>query len=124
RSPVLSRWSGCVIARVPRAACPPVGGSHGQTSCPWHPEHDALHRPAALIWRGRPRPPTLSHRRSLMVPNTRREFLAAARRGMLVASLGAAVAADLGLAPASAADPTDTLDFGPLEPLVALLQET
>src|SRR2546430_4209282 len=39
------------------------------------------HRPAALIWRGRPRPPTLSHRRSLMVPNTRREFLADVGRG-------------------------------------------
>jgi hypothetical protein len=59
-----------------------------------------------------------------MLPNTRREFLAHVGRGMLVASLGTAVAADLGLAPASAADPTDTLDFGKLEPLVALLQET
>ena len=59
-----------------------------------------------------------------MVPNTRREFLADVGRGMLVASLGSAVAADLGLAPAFAADGADALDFGKLEPLVALLQET
>ncbi|MCI0704674.1 MAG: hypothetical protein L0241_26765 [Planctomycetia bacterium] len=59
-----------------------------------------------------------------MVPNTRREFLADVGRGMLVASVGATVASDLGLAPSFAAEGTDTLDFGKLEPLVALLQET
>ncbi|MBX9581497.1 MAG: hypothetical protein K2X87_14450, partial [Gemmataceae bacterium] len=59
-----------------------------------------------------------------MAPNTRREFLADVGRGMLVASLGPAVAADLGLASASAADATGTLDFGKLEPLAALLQDT
>lgn len=59
-----------------------------------------------------------------MVPNTRREFLADVGRGMLVASLGPAVAADLGLASAFAADAPGTLDFGPLEPLAALLQDT
>ena len=59
-----------------------------------------------------------------MVPNTRREFLADVGRGMLVASLGSAVAADLGLATASAAEGAGTLDFGKLEPLVALLQDT
>ena len=58
-----------------------------------------------------------------MVPNTRREFLADVGRGMLIASVGSAVAADLGLAPHS--PPTaDALTFGKLEPLVALLQET
>jgi hypothetical protein len=59
-----------------------------------------------------------------MVPNTRREFLADVGRGMLIASLGPVVAADLGLASASAADGADTLDFGKLEPLAALLQDT
>jgi hypothetical protein len=59
-----------------------------------------------------------------MVPNTRREFLADVGRGMLTVSLGSAVASDLGLASASAADAADALSFGKLEPLVALLQET
>ncbi len=59
-----------------------------------------------------------------MIPNTRREFLADVGRGMLVASLGATIATDLGLAPASAADGAETLDFGKLEPLAALLQDT
>lgn len=59
-----------------------------------------------------------------MVPNNRREFLADVGRGMLVASLGPALAADLGLASAKAADVPDTLNFGKLEPLVAFLQET
>src|SRR5262249_41920319 len=46
-------------------------------------------------------------------------------RGMLVASVGSAVAQDLGLAPAALADGTDgRLTFGPREPLVALMQET
>ena len=58
-----------------------------------------------------------------MVPNTRREFLADVGRGMLVASLGT-TAFDLGLAPASAAEGADALDFGKLEPLAALLQDT
>jgi hypothetical protein len=44
---------------------------------------------------------------------------------MLVASVGAAVAADLELAPAWAADAAvEPLTFGKLEPLVALMQET
>ena len=59
-----------------------------------------------------------------MIPNSRREFLADVGRGMLVASLGTSLATDLGLSPASAADAADALDFGKLEPLVALLQET
>jgi hypothetical protein len=59
-----------------------------------------------------------------MVPNTRREFLADVGRGMLVASLGSATAVDLGLAPASAADGADALDFGKFESLAALLQDT
>lgn len=55
----------------------------------------------------------------------RREFLADVGRGMLVASVGATLAEDLGLAPAALADEGVTrLTFGPMEPLVALMQET
>jgi hypothetical protein len=59
-----------------------------------------------------------------MVPNTRREFLADVGRGMLMASLGSAIAVDLGLAPASAAEGAEALDFGKYEALAALLQDT
>lgn len=46
-------------------------------------------------------------------------------RGMLVASVGSAIAQDLGLAPATlAADSTGRLTFGGMEPLVSLMQET
>jgi hypothetical protein len=54
----------------------------------------------------------------------RREFLAAVGRGALAAGIGSALAADLGLSPARAADQDDTLTFGKLEPLVCLMQET
>jgi len=57
-------------------------------------------------------------------PKSRRQFLADVGRGMLVASVGYTAATDLGLAPAFAADATDTLDFGSLEPLVRFMQET
>ncbi|MSU58460.1 MAG: hypothetical protein EXS35_09820 [Pedosphaera sp.] len=57
-------------------------------------------------------------------PHPRREFLADVGRGMLVASVGCGLATELGLAPAFAADASDTLDFGPLESLVRLMQET
>src|SRR5437899_10766087 len=59
-------------------------------------------------------------------PHTRREFLADVGRGMLVATVGYSLASELGLAPAfgaGAADAADTLDFGPLEPLVRFMQE-
>jgi len=75
----------------------------------------------ARIARWQPLPISKS---TVMVPNTRREFLADVGRGMLVASLGSAVASDLELASASAADGPEALNFGKLEPLVALLQET
>ena len=55
---------------------------------------------------------------------TRREFLADVGRGMLVASVGFGTATELGLAPAFASDAPDTLNFGPLESLVCLMQET
>jgi hypothetical protein len=57
-------------------------------------------------------------------PHTRREFLADVGRGMLVATVGYGMASELGLARAFASDAGDTLDFGPLEPLVRLMQET
>ncbi len=56
--------------------------------------------------------------------HTRREFLADVGRGMLVATVGGGLASELGLAPAFAAEAPDALDFGPLEPLVRLMQET
>jgi hypothetical protein len=54
----------------------------------------------------------------------RREFLADVGRGMLVASVGSAVAADMGLSSAWALETTGRLNFGSLEPLVTLMQET
>jgi len=59
-----------------------------------------------------------------MMNRTRREFLAEVGQGMLLASVGAALASDLGLAPAFAGDAPDVLSFGDREPLVALMQET
>jgi len=60
----------------------------------------------------------------MKTPSTRREFLAEVGQGMLVASIGYEVAAGLGLSPAIAGDAPNTLAFGDLEPLVALMQET
>jgi hypothetical protein len=54
----------------------------------------------------------------------RREFLAEVGRGMLVAGVGATLAQDLGLASAIAEERPAALTFGPLEPLVGLLQDT
>src|SRR5579885_1536436 len=59
-----------------------------------------------------------------MTTRDRREFLADVGKGMLIASVGPALAADLGLAHAFAADGPERLTFGDREPLVALLQET
>jgi hypothetical protein len=58
-----------------------------------------------------------------MRDNNRRQFLADVGKGMLLASVGPALAADLGLAPAFAADGPDRLTFGDREPLVALMQD-
>jgi len=57
-------------------------------------------------------------------PRTRREFLTEVGRGMLVATVGYEVATDLGLASALGEETAETLSFGPLEPLVCLMQET
>ena len=55
----------------------------------------------------------------------RREFLAEVGRGMLVTTVGLELASELGLASAQAAEGAEgALSFGPLEPLVALMQET
>lgn len=62
-----------------------------------------------------------------MESQTRRGFLADVGKGMLVASVGVPLAAELGIAPARAEaeheGDTHALTFGRLEPLVALLQE-
>ena len=55
----------------------------------------------------------------------RREFLADVGRGMLVASVGPALAEGLGLATTALAEEgPGRLTFGPMEPLVALMEET
>jgi hypothetical protein len=59
-----------------------------------------------------------------MMNRNRREFLAEVGQGMLLASVGAALASDLGLAPAFAGDAPEALSFGDREPMVALMQET
>jgi hypothetical protein len=56
--------------------------------------------------------------------NTRREFLTEVGRGMLMATVGFEVATELGLASALAEEAAEALSFGPLEPLVCLMQET
>src|SRR5260370_42495750 len=52
------------------------------------------------------------------------EFLADVGKGMLVASVGSALATELRLAPAFAGDSPDRLTFGAMEPLVGLMQDT
>src|SRR5260370_31560459 len=60
-----------------------------------------------------------------MYRNSRREFLAEVGQGMLLASVGSAIALDLGFSPdVRAEDAPARLTFGKLEPLVALMQET
>jgi hypothetical protein len=59
-----------------------------------------------------------------MMKRDRREFLADVGKGMLIAGVGSALAADLGLAPAHAFDGPARLTFGDREPLVALMQDT
>jgi hypothetical protein len=59
-----------------------------------------------------------------MMNRTRRDFLADVGKGMLVASIGPTLAADMGLAPAFAKEGSDRLTFKDREPLVALMQDT
>ena len=59
-----------------------------------------------------------------MVVRTRRQFCEQVGRGMLVASVGATMVADLGLAPAQADTQRETPSFGAREALVGLMQDT
>lgn len=54
---------------------------------------------------------------------TRRDFLTEVGKGMLTASVGVGLAADMGLSPAIAEGVEKPLAFGKLEPLVTLMQE-
>src|SRR5260221_11591665 len=57
--------------------------------------------------------------------NSRREFLTEVGQGMLLASVGSALALDLGFCPTvQEEEASGRLTFGKLEPLVALMQET
>ena len=55
---------------------------------------------------------------------SRRRFLSDIGKGMLVASVGASLATDLGLGTVLADEPAGRLNFGQLEPLAALMQST
>ena len=55
---------------------------------------------------------------------TRRQFLNEVGQGMLIASVGYATAVEIGVAPAQAYEASESLTFGPLEPLVELMQDT
>ncbi len=59
-----------------------------------------------------------------MRDTNRREFLVDVGKGMLLVSVGPALAFDLGLAPAYAGNDSERLSFGDREPLVALMQDT
>jgi hypothetical protein len=59
-----------------------------------------------------------------MTNRNRREFLADVGKGMLIAGVGPALAADLGLASARAGEGPERLSFGDREPLVSLLEDT
>jgi hypothetical protein len=59
-----------------------------------------------------------------MINGNRRQFLADVGKGMLLASIGPALASELGLSPAYAGNDESRLTFGDREPLVALMQDT
>lgn len=59
-----------------------------------------------------------------LVRASRRAFLSEVGRGMLLATVGCEMAGELGLAPSWAGESPAPLSFGPLEPLVCLMQET
>lgn len=59
-----------------------------------------------------------------MRTHDRREFLADVGRGMLIGSVGTALAADMGLATVRGAEEGSALSFGKLEGLVAQMQQT
>jgi hypothetical protein len=57
-------------------------------------------------------------------PQSRRRFLTEVSQGTLLATIGPALAAELGLTSAAAAEAPAALNFGDLEPLVCFMQET
>ena len=59
-----------------------------------------------------------------MNQQTRRQFLADVGKGVVAASVGTTLAADLGFSTAFAQQGPERLTFGALEPLVTLIQET
>ena len=59
-----------------------------------------------------------------MMHRNRRDFLADVGKGMLIAGVGPALVADLGISSAFADEEPKRLLFGDREPLVALMQET
>jgi hypothetical protein len=59
-----------------------------------------------------------------MSQRSRREFLRDVGRGVVAASVGSGLAAELGFSTAFAERGPERLTFGPLEPLVSLMQET
>ncbi|HVR76425.1 MAG TPA: hypothetical protein VMT52_19000, partial [Planctomycetota bacterium] len=59
-----------------------------------------------------------------MEHRSRRQFLREVGRGMLAVSVAGGLASELDLGIARADEGPSPLNFGPLEPLVALLQET
>ena len=59
-----------------------------------------------------------------MIPRTRRDFLAEVGRGVLLATVGTELAGELGLSAARAEEAAAALNFGDLEPLVCMMQET
>jgi hypothetical protein len=59
-----------------------------------------------------------------MIPHTRRDFLKDVATGVVVASVGPSLATELGFSTAFADQGPERLTFGPLEPLVSLVQET
>jgi hypothetical protein len=59
-----------------------------------------------------------------MNQRTRRDFLKDVGTGVVVASVGPSLAADLGFSSAFADEGPERLTFGPAEPLVSLMQET
>jgi hypothetical protein len=61
---------------------------------------------------------------SSIIPRTRRDFLVEVSRGVLVATVGCELAGELGLGTARAEEAAAALNFGALEPLVCMMQET
>ena len=59
-----------------------------------------------------------------MNQTSRRDFLADVGKGMLIASVGSAMASELGFSTGMAAETSKRLTFGSLEPLVSLMQQT